>query len=140
MNETMKTVLPRVGCGAAIIINGRLLLVQRIRPPEAGCWGLPGGKVDPFETVAEAAKREIAEELGVDIEPSDLLCVADLIDRDAAEHWVAPVYLVRRFSGDPVNLEPGKHSGLGWFPLDDLPSPLTLATQAALSALRARGF
>jgi ADP-ribose pyrophosphatase YjhB (NUDIX family) len=45
---------PRLGCGAAILRAGRLLLVQRRRPPEAGHWGLPGGKVDWLETVPAA--------------------------------------------------------------------------------------
>lgn len=35
------TVWPRVGCGAAIVKDDQLLLVQRRRDPEAGCWGLP---------------------------------------------------------------------------------------------------
>jgi 8-oxo-dGTP diphosphatase len=60
--------LPRVGCGAAILVDGRILLVRRTGAPEAGRWGLPGGKVDPFETVAAATAREVAEELGVAIE------------------------------------------------------------------------
>lgn len=129
--------LPRVGCGAAIVIDGRLLLTRRLRQPEAGCWGLPGGKVDPFEPVTRAVEREIAEELGVAIEAKDLLCVADQIDEDAGEHWVAPVYLVRRLAGEPRNLEPDKHSAIGWFALDQLPQPLTRATIAAAAALNA---
>lgn len=36
---------PEAGCGAAILDGqGRLLLIQRLREPEAGAWGLPGGK------------------------------------------------------------------------------------------------
>jgi ADP-ribose pyrophosphatase YjhB (NUDIX family) len=50
---------PRVGCGAAVMRDGKLLLVQRLTEPEAGCWGLPGGKVDPFEPLDQAVRREI---------------------------------------------------------------------------------
>ena len=65
------------------------LLVRRRRDPEAGCWGLPGGKVDPFEPVADAAAREINEELGIIIRPSELLCLVDQIDRTEGHHWIA---------------------------------------------------
>jgi len=64
-----------VGCGAAILRDGKLLLVQRLTEPEAGCWGLPGGKVDPFEPLAQAARREIEEELGILIADAARLCL-----------------------------------------------------------------
>ena len=130
--------LPRVGCGAAILQDGRLLLARRRRPPEAGCWGLLGGKVDPFETVPAAVAREIAEEIGIQIQPQTLLCVVDQIDRTAGEHWVAPVYLIEAYAGEPRLMEPEALSELGWFRLDTLPEPLTEATRQAVSALRQR--
>jgi len=127
--------LPRVGCGAAILRDGKLLLVERRRPPEAGHWGLPGGKVDPFEAVPAAVAREIAEELGLTIVPRRLLCVVDYIDRTAGEHWVAPTYLVEDAVGEPAIQEPEALAGLGWFALDALPARLTRATIVALEAL-----
>lgn len=127
--------VPRVGCGAAIIRDGRLLLVQRLREPEANHWGLPGGKTDWGETTRETCAREIAEELGLTITPGRLLCIADTIDLGDGQHWVAPVYLVEDSVGEPVVLEPDKLGGCGWFPLNALPSPLTSATVAAVTAL-----
>lgn len=113
-----------------------MLLVQRRRPPEAGCWGLAGGKVDPFERVEDAVAREIAEELGIRIKPDRLLCVVNQIDKMAGEHWIAPVYHVESFDGEPQLMEPEALAGLGWFALDALPHPLTEATRQALAALR----
>jgi 8-oxo-dGTP diphosphatase len=127
---------PRVGCGAAILRDGQLLLIRRATPPEAGCWGLPGGKVDPFERVADAARREIAEELGIDLRNARLLCVVDHIDEAAGEHWVAPTFVTEDFAGEPRILEPAKHTGLEWFALDGLPSPLTQAAETAVRALK----
>lgn len=126
---------PKVGCGAVIMREGKLLLVQRLTEPEAGCWGLPGGKVDPFEPLAEAVRREIQEELGIVIEDAALLCLVELIDRAGGEHWVAPVYRVGRFSGEPENREPTKHAAFGWFTLDALPAELTIAARNAATAL-----
>lgn len=129
---------PRLGCGAAILREGRLLLAQRKRPPEAGCWGLLGGKVDLFEPVEAAVMREIAEELGLRIERMRLLCVVNQIDREAGEHWVAPVFLVESYEGEPTLMEPEALADLGWFPLEALPAPLTEATRQAVSALGRR--
>lgn len=127
---------PRVGCGVAILRDGRLLLMRRGREPEAGCWSLPGGKVDPGEPTETTARREIMEELGLALGPLELLCVVDLILPD--QHWVSPTYLARSFDGEPTLLEPEKHTGLGWFGLDALPEPLASSAVAAASALRAR--
>ena len=52
----------------ALIADARLLVAQRNRPPElAGLWELPGGKVAPGETDAQALARELLEELGVTV-------------------------------------------------------------------------
>jgi ADP-ribose pyrophosphatase YjhB (NUDIX family) len=129
---------PRVGCGAAIIVDGRILLLERRTPPEIGCWGLPGGKIDLFETAASATQREIREELGIEIEARELLCVVDQIDREESTHWIAPVYLVQSITGTPAILEPEKHGGFAWFDVDAPPHPLTCAARAAITVWRQR--
>ncbi|MGD7069472.1 NUDIX hydrolase [Acetobacter sp. AAB5] len=128
---------PAVGCGAAILNNaGHILLLRRLKQPEAGCWGLPGGKVDPFETVPAAVIREVQEETGLNVQLGALLCVVDQIDPAAGTHWVAPVYRVQQYTGQPHICEPHKHNGLEWFALDALPQPLTIATQQAVAVLK----
>jgi len=122
---------PRLGCGAAIVRDGQLLLIQRLRPPEAGCWSLPGGKVDWLETLADAVTREVREELGVVIHAPALLCIADQIDAGTPEHWAAVCYHVTRFDGEPALMEPQKHAAFGWFALTDLPEPLTVSARLA---------
>jgi ADP-ribose pyrophosphatase YjhB (NUDIX family) len=129
---------PRVGCGAAIVRDGRILLMRRLKAPERGCWGIAGGKVDLYETASEAARREIAEELGVAIAADRLLCLVDQIDREAGEHWLSAVFLAETFEGEPAILEPHKHEGLDWFDLSAPPGPLTAAAAAAIAALTAR--
>jgi ADP-ribose pyrophosphatase YjhB (NUDIX family) len=126
---------PGVGCGAAIVRDGRLLLVERRRPPEAGCWSLPGGKVDFRERAEDAAIREIAEEVGVAIALERLLCVTQIIDVDD-QHWVSPVYLAHIVSGEPRNCEPDTLSDVGWFQLDAPPPKLAIAVRDAIAALR----
>lgn len=52
---------------------GRLLVVRRARPPAAGRWSLPGGRVEPGESDAEAVRREVREETGLDVEVGELV-------------------------------------------------------------------
>lgn len=127
---------PRVGVGAFITdATGRLLLVKRLRAPEAGCWGLPGGKVDFGERLVETVAREILEEVGVEIAVGDLICIVDQIDLEAGTHWVAPTYRAMILSGEPVNREPQALEAVGWFGREDLPGPLTLSARRALEVL-----
>ena len=127
---------PRVGCGVAVIVDGRILLLKRRNEPEPGCWGIAGGKVDLFESAAEAGRRELEEETGIRAGGLEWLCFVDQIDRDAGSHWVSPIYLARGFEGRPRLVEPDKHEAMDWFDLDALPGPLAVAVKATLPALK----
>ena len=124
---------------AALLVgpDGRTLLVRK-----AGTTAFmqPGGKIEPGETPEQALVREIAEELGLTLDALELLCVVDLVTPEEGAHWVSPTYLAASFDGEPVLLEPEKHTGLGWFPLNALPDPLASSALAAAAALRSRGI
>jgi 8-oxo-dGTP diphosphatase len=65
----------RVRCVGAIVhdAEGRLLIIRRGRPPGKDLWSLPGGRVEPGETDAQAVVRELAEETGLRVEPGRLI-------------------------------------------------------------------
>lgn len=75
---------PVVGVGVVVWHGERVLLIKRSKPPREGQWSLPGGAQQLGETLAEAAKREVAEETGIDIDLGDIIATLDLIDRDEA--------------------------------------------------------
>lgn len=128
---------PRLGVGCAIVRDGRILLMRRLRPPEAGTFSVPGGKIDFGEPTEAALRREVLEETGMTIGALRLLCVVDLIDRADGMHWVSPTYLALEAEGEAVLMEPEKHADLGWYPLNDPPAVLSAAAQAVLAALKA---
>ena len=64
-----------IPCVGAVIKDGRgrLLLIKRGHAPGAGLWSLPGGRIEPGETDAEALVREMCEETGLAIEAGQLI-------------------------------------------------------------------
>jgi ADP-ribose pyrophosphatase YjhB (NUDIX family) len=67
-----------IPCVGAVIKDGqgRLLLIKRGHAPAAGLWSLPGGRIEPGETDAEALVREMREETGLVIEAGQLIGTA----------------------------------------------------------------
>lgn len=59
----------KVACAGAIVsrADGRIVVVRRARAPSQGLWSIPGGRVEVGESLAEAARREVLEETGLDI-------------------------------------------------------------------------
>lgn len=128
--------VPGLGCGLAILRDGKLLLYRRLRAPEAGTWNIVGGKVDHMERAMEAARREAEEESGLTVGAVDFLCVSEQILADERQHWLSLIYVTEDFSGEARVMEPEKLPEFGWVPLDALPSPLSRFAADAVKALR----
>jgi len=100
----MQGVMPTPGVLAVVERAGKLLLVRRANPPDRGLWGFPGGRVEPGETLADAAVRELREETGVEASAGDVLTAIDVIRRDGGgslrHHFVLVAVRCRWTSGD----------------------------------------
>ncbi|MDO3413196.1 NUDIX domain-containing protein [Saccharibacillus sp. CPCC 101409] len=117
-----------VGTGAVIRNeDDRVLLVLRRKDPESGKWSIPGGKVDPFETLESAVVREVEEETGLTVEVESLLCTDEIIQPQHDRHLLSLIYKVRYTGGEPVNREPQKHAELRWFKPGELPPESEIA-------------
>ena len=70
----------RVPCVGAVISdgNGRIVVIRRARPPSAGMWSIPGGRVEAGESLEQAARREVQEETGLDVAVGTLLGRVDI--------------------------------------------------------------
>lgn len=128
-----------IGVGVGAIIEddrGRLFLARRgpKAKNERGLWEFPGGSVEFGERLADALRREIREEYGVEIAVGELLDVADHILPGEGQHWVSPTYLCRIVSGTPAIREPEKCSEIGWFAPAELPRGLTVISRENLES------
>lgn len=132
------THFPGLGCGLAIVRDGKLLLYRRANAPEAGHWNIVGGKVDHMERAVDAARREAQEESGLGINSLEFLCVSEHLIEADIQHWVSMIYVTRDFSGEPQLTEPDKLTDFGWFDLDALPDPVSRFTIDAVAALKSR--
>ncbi|MBO1517133.1 MULTISPECIES: NUDIX hydrolase [Psychrobacter] len=86
--------------------DGKVLLVRRANPPDAGLWGFPGGKIERGETVKDAAVRELYEETGIVSNASKAFNAVDAFDFDSSgklrHHFVLVAVLCIWVSGDPL--------------------------------------
>jgi 8-oxo-dGTP diphosphatase len=81
-----------------------VLLVRRGRPPNAGAWGFPGGKIEFGETFSAAAERETFEETGIRCEAVRVLDCLDALDGEAPPRWhyLLVAVLCAWRAGEPV--------------------------------------
>ena len=97
---------PFVGASIAVIRDERVLLAARANEPMRGVWTLPGGLVEAGEALAEAALRELSEEVGLTAEVVGVLSPTEIIVRDEAgrarHHYVVHPHAALWRGGEPV--------------------------------------
>jgi mutator protein MutT len=97
---------PIVAVGAIVAENGRVLMARRGKEPSYGLWSVPGGAVHLGEDLKAAARREIKEELGIEVELTDVIEIMERVTRDAGGriqyHYVVIDYLARHVGGEPT--------------------------------------
>lgn len=126
---------PRIGVGAVVFRENRVLLVKRNQPPGEGLWAIPGGRLELGETLQEAAEREVMEETGVIIRARNPVYTFDLIERDDRGrirfHYVIVDLLADYISGEPNPRSDASEAR--WIDLKELDElPLSKSTRTFL--------
>ena len=120
--------------------NDQILLVQRHNTDWAsGHWNFPGGLLEENETLLSAAVREIYEETGITVKPSDfsLAQVLHVHASDKNTKDILGIYFVAdTWQGTLSNKEPHRHQDVKWFDINNLPENITEHALLALESLK----
>ena len=110
---------PSVAADSILVRDGKLLLVRRGNEPYRGCYALPGGIVDEWETLEQCALRELMEETGIRGSIRGILGVYSDPDRDPRVRMISAAYVIDYIEGEPRAGDDA--SAALFFPLSDLP-------------------
>lgn len=91
---------PSVAADSIVVKDGKLLLIKRRKDPYKGYYALPGGILDPHETLEECAVRELFEETGLKGNVLGLLTVFSDPKRDPRVRMVSAIFVVGHISGE----------------------------------------
>lgn len=91
---------PRLRVAALVTRDGHVLLVRHVKNGETR-WLLPGGGVDRGETLADALRRELREETGLEVAPGPLVSFEEAVSPDGARHVVQLVFRAHIVLGEP---------------------------------------
>jgi 8-oxo-dGTP diphosphatase len=128
-----------VGVAAVVLsADGRVLLAER-RAEAGRRLAVPGGRLDAGESVEECAVRELWEETGLALEPSDVRVLGAVLDDNVQGAWVVVAVVTRlgvpHTAVELAELEPEKIGGFVWADPAALPSRLYPATAKVLALL-----
>ena len=128
----METSTPKVGMGVNIVNDKHQMFLLLRKGNHAGeTWAAVGGHLEMGESFLECARRELKEEVGLDLEAIEMLVTLNSIF-SPEKHYVTIEVLARGISGIPKIMEPDKCEKIGWFDLDNLPQPLMLPLKMML--------
>jgi ADP-ribose pyrophosphatase YjhB (NUDIX family) len=109
-----------VSVNVAVMQDGKILLTER---EDFETWAMPGGRVEEGESLAQAAIREAKEETGIDVELTRLVGIYSRSGTIYPGH--AALFAARPVGGE-AKLQKGETIAVEWFPLDQIPRPLSM--------------
>jgi mutator protein MutT len=117
--------------------GNEVLLMQRADTGYLdGFWAVPGGSLDPHETVLQSAVREAREELNVILNPERLSLVHVLHTFPPAGNSLGFFFVTSDWEDEPKNMEPHKCSGMQWFAFDHLPDNVAPSARQVIERLQ----
>jgi 8-oxo-dGTP diphosphatase len=115
---------PGIGVAVFIIKDKKFLMIKRRGSHGQGTWSVPGGWMEYGETFDQTSKREVLEEVGLEINNVRFGAVTNNVFSEEKVHSITIWLLSDYVSGKPKILEPEKIASLVWKDFDTLPNPL----------------
>lgn len=125
---------PNAAIGVGAILHGPRGLLLGLH--DGDTRELPGGKVDPGESLQHAVVRELAEETGCTAREKDVVLLGTLLDRVGDMPRVTVAAVVTAWDGEPADQADERVGDWQWFPLDRLPDGLFIPSAQVLTAWR----
>ena len=134
----MRKNFPYVGSSYLFLIKDNSILLQRRFQTgfEDGNYGVPAGHLDGGETAREGGAREIREEIGVEINPQNMMVVHVMHRKATYDERIDFFMVASDYSGEITNMEPHKCDDLQFFPLDNLPENVVDYVKVAIENYR----
>ena len=131
-----------IGSSYLILIeDSKVLLLKRSNTGYMdGYYGLPSGHLDGNETAREGGAREIKEEIGIIVEPSDLKVVHVMHRKAENDERIDFFVTTDKYQGEIVNCEPHKCEELKWVNLDNLPENIIPYIKEAINNYKVGAF
>ncbi len=124
---------PKVGVIGLITHEDHLLLTRRAVEPEKGKWSLPGGYMDAGEMPEETLRRELREELALEVEINHLLEIFPMVVGNQPSRGLVLVYCATPADGQRRALTCSDDvCEATWFTVDNLPTELAFVTTPLL--------
>lgn len=132
----------RVAVYALLIKDNQILLSKRKNTGYMdGLYSLPAGHMEKGEKLVSALVREIQEEIGLLVQPTDLTLyhVMHRQEEDDVE-YIDFYFKVSYWLGEPRNNEPEKCEHIKWFPIEVLPLKIVPSVKAAIDFYKGKLF
>jgi 8-oxo-dGTP diphosphatase len=117
---------PRVGVAVVAVREGLVLLGKRKGAHGAGTWAFPGGHLEHGESIEDCARRELAEETGLQAGAMQRGPATNDVFAEEHRHYVTLFVVATVGAGEPRLMEPDKCERWAWFAWSELPAPLFL--------------
>lgn len=114
----------KVGLGVIIEKDGQILIGKRVGR-HAPYYSIPGGHLEPGETFAQGAVREIKEETNLDIVKPKVIAITNNLEtfKKESKHYISIILFTKEFEGELEVMEPDKINEWQWVDPKNLPQP-----------------
>ena len=112
-----------VGIGVIVQKNGKILLIKRQGSHGAETWAPPGGHIDFGETIENCAKREVKEEMDIEIKNLKVVGFTNDLFKKDKKHYIT-IWVFSDWKSGKEKMDGREMSEFGWFDWNNLPKPL----------------